>query len=125
MNRYMQLRESFTTWDLHNKRVFLRADLNTPIVESHIASTYKLDALRPTLDYLIAHDAQITVATHIGRPTSPDASLSTTVLRNWFVNNGYSDHLARKQLIILENLRFNPGEYTQDHAFAQQLAANH
>ncbi len=132
----MKLTSALPSWDCENQRIFLRADLNVPLVNGQIMSERRLQAIRPTLDYLIAHNARVILATHIGRPTNKESQLSTQHLLPWFEKNGYtirwcadlddaytqSTSLAPGHIILLENLRFFPGEKDQSNAFATQLA---
>jgi len=123
---------------IQDKRVFLRADLNVPLSpEGQISDDYRLKAILPTLDYLIENNATIILATHLGRPTAGqfDPGLSTKHLVPWFEERGYPvDHQANLEtayqkgikqsgsILLLENLRFLPGEKKGDILLAQQLA---
>lgn len=131
----MDIRATFLTADLKDKRVFLRADLNVPLRNGSIESDHRLQALLPTLDALIERGARICIATHVGEPTHPSAELSTQHLVPWFAHRGYTIAFAenpeaayqlsteqKDSIIMLENLRFFPGEQTHDNTFAQQLA---
>jgi phosphoglycerate kinase len=122
--------------DLNNRFVFLRADLNVPLQGGTITSDFRLLALRPTLDLLIAKGARIILATHIGRPSGPESELSTTHLLPWFAKHGYAAHWASLKeaaqkkadlepgsILLLENLRFYEGEETPSVAFATELRA--
>jgi phosphoglycerate kinase len=125
-----------------DKRVFVRADLNVPFTPSGaIESDFRLQALLPTLEYLLDQEATVIIASHLGRPTVPDITLSTRQLLPWFLEQGYtvtfgesleeaeqlSHSIDPGTLILLENLRFFPGEMTgtaqERDAFARQLAA--
>lgn len=123
-------------FNLHNKCVLLRADLNVPLIENQIADDLRLRAIQPTLDYLLKKKAIIFVATHLGRPNGKyDPYLSTKILLPWFKKNNYSVDFepdlkvaATRQyqpgsIILLENMRFFPGEQNHDPRFAQELAA--
>lgn len=122
------------TMNLAACRVFLRADLNVPLVGAHIADDYKLQAIQGTLDLLLKKKARVILATHLGRPQNYEPKLSTGHLIPWFVHHGYSIeycttlHEAQQKssngaetILLLENLRFNPGEKAGDLLFAQQL----
>lgn len=131
------IKSSLDSWQLYNKTVFLRADLNVPLVNGHIASDFRLKALLPTLNILVTKGARIILATHLGRPKGLDSSLSTQLLLPWFIEHGYSIYfsptLAHTQellsssrpgeIILLENMRFFAQEQTSDMDFAQALAA--
>ena len=121
-------------WNLKNKRVFLRADLNVPLLDGKIRNDFRLKNILPTLDFLIKQNASIILATHIGRPKNKDPELSTKIVLAWFENRGYSIRFASdftqinpaqiipQEIILLENLRFFPGEKDNDIFFAKQLA---
>jgi phosphoglycerate kinase len=128
------LQSSLPTYNLAGKRVLLRADLNVPLLNRTIASDYKLKALQPTLDLILDKGGHIILATHIARPTSYDASLSTQLLIPWFeqqgytiqfqpdMNRTYSIKSSQSSIILLENLRFFQGEQEGDEKFAHSLA---
>ena len=132
---YRSLESLIQNQRLAHQRVFLRADLNVPTANGVIQSDYRLKALLPTLELLLKQQATIIIATHIGRPTSPDPCLSTAQLIPWFAQHGYTVTFAahpeatrtasktnKQQIIMLENLRFFPGEKNGDPFFARQLA---
>lgn len=117
---------------LTNKRVLLRIDGNAPIVDGIIADDYRLQAIRPTLDFLLKQKAHVLLVTHIGRPKVPTPALSTTILVKWLNAHAYqavfaqtisqaADLLTNHDLVVLENIRFWPEETAADLSFAQQL----
>ncbi len=118
------------TWHLNNKIIFLRADLNVPLENGHIVDDFRLRMLRPTIDHIIKHGGSIILATHIGRPTERDATLSTHLLLPWFKKHGYDigfkTDLNKSQpkyaITLLENLRFFHGEKKNNPEFAKKLA---
>jgi len=121
--------------DVHfrGKRVFVRADLNVPLLDGNIVNDHKLESFEPTLRFLLNNNARVVLATHIGRPHNKEEELSTKRLLPWFRGAGYDiEHVASidqaatassKGIILLENMRFFPGEKGGDQAFAQQLKA--
>ncbi len=126
---------SLHNWILEDKRVLLRADLNVPLKDGMIENDFRLQQLKPTLDLIHHRGGKIVLMTHIGRPTKKDSSLSTRHLLPWFKTNGYAatftDNLDdayaesfkhQENILLLENLRFFPGEKKYDPPFAQQLA---
>lgn len=130
----MHIKSLIPTWNLVHKRVFLRTDYNVPVVQESIADTYRLDATLPTLKELSRKGATIIIGTHRGRPAQSEPILSTKHLIPWFEKNGYSvtfaptiEHAraaaAPGTIVLLENLRFFPGEQSNDPVFAQQLAS--
>jgi len=107
-------------WDLTGKKVFLRADLNVPLAAGQIADTFRLDALRPTLDFIITKGATITLATHLGKPKGYDAAYSTAPLQAWLTAAGYDSRIT-----LLENLRFDAEEAASNYAYAEKLKGDH
>lgn len=88
-----------TAWQLANKRVFLRADLNVPCDNDTILDDFRLQAVVPTLTYLLEHDAKVIVASHFG--------LSTNALILWFKHHGFPCALdPQAPLSLLGNVRF-------------------
>jgi 3-phosphoglycerate kinase len=122
------------TWNINNRRVFLRVDLNVPITNGVISNDFRLLSILPTLDYLLSKNSMVVLATQRGKPNHRDESLSTHILIPWFKKRGYTisyaahpSHIVRvkiipKHIILLENLRFFEGEQTGDLLFAKQLA---
>jgi 3-phosphoglycerate kinase len=118
------------TWDINKKRIILRADLNVPLTGGTIHNDFRLQNIRPTLDYLRNHQGIVIILTHLGRPKGYEPALSTRHLIPWFEKHKYLVVFARNfdeartqdaTIILFENLRFFPGEQTGDIIFAQEL----
>jgi len=122
-------------WHLTNQRVVLRADLNVPLHESNIVDDTRLQAIRPTLDYLLQQQCTITLLTHMGNSSPDTVYPSTKILMSWFQKHHYpiifADTIAvayeksnehKNIIILLENLRHWHEEVQGNDAFAQQLA---
>lgn len=131
----IQFKSELPNIDLTQKRVFLRADLNVPIKNGAIIADVRLQAIKPTIDLILAKGGKIILATHIGRPKNHEPYLSTRILIPWFEKQGYridfeSDMNAAytksfhdpSKILLLENLRFYPGEKNPTAQFAQTLA---
>lgn len=126
------------------RRVFVRVDFNVPL-QNHNGSVTVSDDTRirgavPTLQYLREQGAKIILASHLGRPkgeANPKYSLRPAAERLGELLKtevGFAedcvgeparnavDGLANGQIVLLENLRFHPGEEANDPAFAKQLA---
>lgn len=120
---------------MNNKRIFLRADLNVPLKNGKIDNDFRLISILPTINFILNHNGSIVLATHIGEPTHNEPELSTKILVPWFEQQGYSIEFIQditlipnlkiipKQILLIENLRFFPGEKNGDIFFAKQLAA--
>jgi phosphoglycerate kinase len=122
------------------RHVFVRADLNVPLVEGRVGDDSRIRASLPTLQRLLAAGARIVLASHLGRPKGqrdPDLSLApvATALADAlgqpvrFVDDCIGDavaaavdRLANGEILLLENLRFHAGETQNDPQFAHALA---
>jgi phosphoglycerate kinase len=126
------------------KRVLVRADLNVPLKDGHVADDGRILASLPTLNALTSRGAKVIVCAHLGRPKGkPDLkySLAPVAVRLGQLLGcrvqlaadtvGLSAHaliaaLCPGDVIMLENLRFNAGETSTDDMergyFADQLA---
>jgi len=105
--------------DLQGRSVLLRADFNVPITDGEITDDLRIRAALPTMRWLLAAGAQVTACTHLGRPKGkPDPKFSVGPVRS---------RLAElvPEVTLLDNLRFSPGETSNDPAFVQQLIAGH
>lgn len=128
------LKPTFLEIDLQNKKIFLRLDLNVPLKNGIIEDTFRLERSLPTLQKLMKKNAHIVIGTHLGKPNIKSSEYSTRHLLPWLHNYApvtfalnlkeahmqLADTQAQK-IILLENLRFFPGETTHDSNFAQQL----
>jgi phosphoglycerate kinase len=127
--------------DFHRKRVFLRVDFNVPLdEESEIRDDTRIKAALPTINYLLEQKAKLTIASHLGRPGGqydPKLSLKPVAerlsdyipLEVLLAPDVIDDQVTKlkkelqeNQVLLLENLRFHPGEKANDSSFAQQLA---
>ena len=115
-------------FDLNNKTVLLRTDLNVPVQNGNVSDTTRIDRLKPTIDYLNQYDCKVIILSHYGRPkgqVNMDYSLSflpPTLEKQWDIKVGFGEDSTEK-FKLFENLRFNAGEETNDIAYAQELAA--
>ena len=103
--------------DLDGKRVLVRADFNVPLRDGEITDDLRIRAALPTLQWLQEAGATVTACSHLGRPKgAPDPKYSMDPVR---------ERLAELApgVALLENLRFNPGETTDDPAFVAELVA--
>lgn len=101
--------------DLDGKRVLVRTDWNVPLDHGRIVDDLRITASRATLRWLADQGAQITVATHVGRPKGkvvPELSTAPLAERLSEMVPG-----AR----MLENLRFDPGETANDASTVDRL----
>ena len=121
-------------------RVLLRADFNVPLRDGHIEDDLRITAAIPTIEYLRARGAEIVCCSHLGRPkgkVEPMLSLAPVAVRltellgtrvalspevTGFESLNRSQCLEPGDVMLIENLRFDPGEESNDPAFAANLA---
>jgi len=130
--------------DVQGKRVLVRCDLNVPLAEGRINDDGRIRASLPTLTALADAGAKVIVLAHLGRPKGqPDPAYSLkpaadrlaelagfpVLLASDTVGEdaaAKSAALADGEVLVLENVRFNPGETSKDDAergaFADDLA---
>jgi len=120
------------SWNLANQRVILRADLNLPTNNGVVLDTFRLEKTVPTINAILAQGASLTIMTHLGRPAGTDPALSIRILEPCFAKHDIPVSFAAtpqeaaanpSRIVLLENLRFFPGETGRDAEFARQLAA--
>ena len=96
----------------------MRADLNVPLEDGHVADDTRIEAALPTLRHLLEHDAAAVAAcSHLGRPKGPDPAFSMEPVRAALL-----ERLPDNRLEVLENTRFDPGETKNDLELARRLA---
>ncbi|MGP1394409.1 MAG: phosphoglycerate kinase [Inquilinaceae bacterium] len=128
--------------DVAGKTVLVRGDLNVPMKDGAVTDATRLERLAPTLIELADKGARVVVLSHFGRPkgtADPKYSLRSVVTALEKAVGGRSVAFAEDcvgaraeaavaaaaggDIVLLENLRFHPGEERNDSDFAAQLAA--
>jgi len=127
--------------DLAGKRVFLRVDLNVPLEDGRVVEDTRIRAVVPTIEHCLKAGASVILASHLGRPkgkVDPRYSLAPVAARlDELLGRpvtllpdcvGQEVEAAAATLmpgdtVLLENLRFHPGEEANDPEFARRLAA--
>jgi phosphoglycerate kinase len=128
--------------DLRNKRVLIRVDFNVPLDDTgQITDDSRIRAALPTINRAIDEDAVVILCSHLGRPkgtTDPALSLAPVAKRLHRLLNkpvtftedcigpaveSVVKNAKPGDVILLENLRFHPGEEKNDDQFSVQLAA--
>lgn len=127
--------------DLRNKRVLIRVDFNVPLDDTgQISDDSRIRAALPTINWAIDDDAIVILCSHLGRPkgtTDPALSLAPVAKRLQRLLNkpvaftedcigptveSVVKNAQPGDVIVLENLRFHPGEEKNDGQFSAQLA---
>ena len=121
--------------DLRGKRVLIREDLNVPVADGVVQSDARIRAAVPTISAAIDAGAKVMVMSHLGRPSEgqfdESASLAPVagslqaltgrpvrLVRDWL--DGVE--LIPEEITLLENVRFNVGEKSNDETLARRMA---
>jgi phosphoglycerate kinase len=100
---------------LAGRRVLVRADFNVPLEGGEISDDLRIRAAVPTLQWLQEQGAQVTACSHLGRPKGePDPKYSMDPVRARLAE-------LAPGVELMENLRFDPGETSNDPGFVQRL----
>ena len=122
--------------DLKGKRVFIRADLNVPIMDGKVTSDARITASMATINHCLDKGAKVMVTSHLGRPEegvwSEENSLKPVadniaarlgkpvrLIKDW-VEGGFE--VTEGELVVLENCRVNKGEKKNLDETAQKYA---
>ena len=122
--------------DLAGKRVLIREDLNVPLKNGEVSSDARLRAALPTLKTALEQGAKVMVMSHLGRPTegqfeseyslkpvadylSQALDQPVRLITDW----QHGVDVTGGELVLLENVRFNPGEKQDDESLAKAYAA--
>ncbi|MCP5055097.1 MAG: phosphoglycerate kinase [bacterium] len=125
---------------VRGQRVFVRADLNVPLGGGQIGDDTRIRAATGSLRRLLAGGARVVLASHLGRPKGerkPEFSLAPVAERLGELLErkvafcpevvgplalSAADDLGEGELLLLENVRFEPGETRNDDALARSFA---
>lgn len=127
---------------LKGKRVILRADFNVPLDSNlNITDDTRIRSTLPTINYAIDEGAKVIICSHLGRPKGrpdPNCSLAAVAKRlsrlldkkvdfiSDCIGREVEERVSRMEtgdVLLLENLRFHPGEEANDERFAKALAS--
>ena len=117
--------------DVEGRRVLVRVDFNVPLEDGRITDDARIRAALPTIEALRERGARLLLAAHLGRPKDrePELSLRPTaerlgeLLGAEVVLAPDLDDVPDGDLVMLENVRYEPGETKNDPALAQRYAA--
>ena len=127
---------------LRDKRVIIRADFNVPLDDEHqITDDTRIRSTLPTINRAVDDSAKVILCSHLGRPNgkvNPKYSLAPVAKRLGRLMGknilfapdcigpaveGLVEKMKVGDVLLLENLRFHPGEEQNDDAFSKALAA--
>jgi phosphoglycerate kinase len=116
----VRLPRSVETADVDGKRVLLRADLNVPLEDGHVADDTRIRAAVPTLRLLLDRGAaHIAVCSHLGRPKTEEDRAKYAIAP---VADRLHELVSDDRIEVLENTRFHAGETKNDPGYAHELA---
>ncbi len=126
--------------DVKGKRVFVRCDFNVPIKDGAVADDTRIRAAIPTIKYLIDNGAKVILCSHLGRPkgeVKEEFSLKPVSIRlsealhkpvifsNEIIGENVKNIISNMQdgdVLLLENVRFDPREEKNDEEFSKELS---
>ena len=129
----MTLRTLDDLGDVAGRRVFVRVDFNVPLKDGVVTDDSRIRATLPTLRELLDRGATLVLASHLGRPKgqvrdelrlAPAGARLAELLERpvTCLPETTPGELPADDVVLLENLRFDPGEEANDPAFAGRLA---
>ena len=122
--------------DISGKRVVVREDFNVPMQDGQITDDTRLKAGMHTLEYIVKQRGAAIVLSHFGRPNEGDfeaqyslepiaSELSKLMGRPVRFASDWIDGLEIEsgEIVLCENVRFQPGEKSNDDTLAKSMAA--
>jgi phosphoglycerate kinase len=126
--------------ELDGKRVLLRVDFNVPLTDGEVADDTRIRAALATIEELRRRGASIVLVSHLGRPKNHEPELSMAPVARRLSEllgspvvcapavvgpevQALATALAPGQVLLLENVRYEPGETRNDPELASKLAA--
>ncbi|HEX4463124.1 MAG TPA: phosphoglycerate kinase [Solirubrobacterales bacterium] len=134
-------KKSIRDIDVAGKRVLVRVDFNVPLDGGKVADDTRIRAALPTIESLREHGASLVLVSHLGRPKGQVVSeLSMQPVGEHLAEllgapvqqaptvvgdevKALAEGLGSRDVLLLENVRFEPGETENDPALAADLAA--
>src|SRR6266513_6391379 len=125
--------------DLHGKRVLVRDDFNVPLDHGTGAAATRIQAALPTIEELRRRGGRLVLVSHLGRPEDREPELSLRPAADRLAEltgadvtlapgvvgpdvEGLAANLHPGDVLMLENVRYEPGETRNDPELARALA---
>ncbi|KIL43776.1 phosphoglycerate kinase [Jeotgalibacillus campisalis] len=134
-------KKSMREIELKGKRVFCRVDFNVPMKDGNVSDDTRIRAALPTIKHLVEAGAKVILASHLGRPKGEAVEeLRLTPVAEHLggllgkdvkkVDEAYGEQaqqavadMQEGDVLVLENVRFYPGEEKNDQDLAKEFAA--
>ncbi|MEH7080941.1 phosphoglycerate kinase, partial [Bacillus velezensis] len=134
-------KKSLRDIDVKGKRVFCRVDFNVPMANGEVTDETRIRAALPTIQYLVENGAKVILASHLGRPKGQvneelrltavakrlGEKLGKEVLKS---DEAYGPKVQEEisqmnegDVLLLENVRFYPGEEKNDEVLSKEFAS--
>lgn len=128
--------------DLEGKKVLVRVDFNVAVENGQVREKFKIKAAKETIDYLLEKNCKIALVSHLGRPEGkPNLEFSLGQIKEViseslgvrvnFIDDCIGNKVKRaligfssKEILLLENVRFYPGDEENTSEFCQELSEN-
>ncbi|MFD1362510.1 phosphoglycerate kinase [Lentibacillus salinarum] len=126
--------------DVEGKKVFCRVDFNVPMIDGQVTDDTRIRAAVPTIEHLTERGAIVILASHLGRPKGDVVEelrldsvaerlsnllgkdvVKTDAVHGKEVNEALSQ-VSNGDIVLIENVRFEPGEEKNDPDLAQAFA---
>jgi phosphoglycerate kinase len=125
--------------DIDGKRILVRVDFNVPLEGGAVSDDTRIRAALPTIGELRRRGGRLVLVSHLGRPKDREPELSLRPAADRLAEltgadvtlapgvvgddvRAFADNLGRGQVLVLENVRYEPGETKNDPALAAALA---
>ncbi len=125
--------------DLDGKRVLVRVDFNVPLDDGRVTDDSRIRAALPTIEELRSRGARLVLVAHLGRPKDRDPELSLRPAADRLAEligaevtlapavvggdvRALAEELKDGEVLMLENVRYEPGETENDPELAASLA---